>query len=127
MKGVYCLIIWLISNQKIKIGKLGKIDFKRGFYCYVGSGLNNLEKRIERHLGKGKKKRWHIDYFLQTGKIIAVKKIETSKKLECLLGKKIMKIANSNIKGFGCSDCKCKSHLYYFKSNPLRRIRQLNP
>ncbi len=127
MKGVYCLIIHLERNQKIKIGKLGKIIFAKGFYCYVGSGLNNLEKRIERHLRKKKKKRWHIDYFLQKGKIIAWEEIETNRKAECLLSKKIGEVADSYIKRFGCSDCKCKSHLYYFKSNPLRQIRQPNP
>lgn len=125
MKGVYCLIIHLNKNRKIKIGKLGKIPFAKGFYCYVGSGLNNLEKRIERHLGKEKKKRWHIDYFLQKGKIVGVEKIETSRKAECLLSKRVGKMANSYVKGFGSSDCKCASHLYYFKSNPLKQIRQL--
>ena len=115
-KGAYCLIIKNNKNRKLRIGSLGNVLFKKGYYCYVGSALNNLEKRIERHKRRNKKIKWHIDYFLKYGKIMNVIKIETNKKIECLLSKKIMKISNGFVKGFGCSDCKCKSHLYYFKN-----------
>lgn len=114
-KGIYCLIIYLDKKRKIKIGKLGNIGFKKGYYCYVGSALNNLEKRINRHISKTKKIRWHIDYFLKYGKIIDVKTIKINKKFECKLSKIIEKISQEAIKNFGSSDCKCKSHLYYSK------------
>lgn len=123
--GIYCLIIKLDKGKKIKIGKLGFINFKKGHYCYIGSALNNLEKRIERHKSKNKKLKWHIDYFLGYGKIIRIIKAETNKKIECLLSKKIDKIADDKIKDFGCSDCKCKSHLYYFKSNPTKILQKI--
>jgi Uri superfamily endonuclease len=118
VKGVYCLIINLTRNKTIKIGKLGSINFKKGYYCYVGSALNNLEKRIQRHKSKKKKFHWHIDYFLKYGKIIDVIKIETTKKIECSLSKKINNFADDRIKNFGCSDCRCKSHLYFFNQKP---------
>lgn len=122
-KGAYCLIIKLNKNKRIKIGKLGFINFKKGYYCYIGSALNNLEKRIERHKRKNKKLKWHIDYFLRYEKIVDVIKIKTNKRIECLLSKKIEKIADDKIKNFGCSDCKCSSHLYHFKTNPIRVIK----
>ena len=65
MKGTYCLIINVKKDVKIKIGKvLGEIEFKKGCYLYVGSAMNSLEKRVQRHLSKDKKKHWHIDYLL---------------------------------------------------------------
>lgn len=121
-KGVYCLIINLPKDKTIKIGKLGNILFKKGYYCYVGSALNNLEKRILRHKSKNKKIRWHIDYFLKYGKIIGTIEIKTTKKIECKLSKKVNKLSDTHILKFGCSDCRCNSHLYYFNKNPSKKL-----
>ena len=125
VKGAYLLIIHLSKSKKIKIGKLGYIFFKKGNYIYVGSALNNLEKRIQRHKSKRKKLRWHIDYFLRFGRISGVSAIKTNKKIECKLSEKILKIAEASVKNFGCSDCRCNSHLYYFDKNPLK-AREFN-
>lgn len=122
MKGSYVLITFLHKNKKIKINKK-IINFKKGYYCYVGSALPNLEKRIERHLSKKKKKHWHIDYFLEYGKIIDVLKIKSNKKIECEISKRVEKISVGSIKGFGSSDCGCESHFYYFTRNPQRKLR----
>jgi Uri superfamily endonuclease len=117
MKGIYCLLIKVKSPVKIKVGGLGKINFKKGYYAYVGSALGNLQARVARHLREKKKLRWHIDYFLASPKVeieqILVK--PTRKKLECSINKRIQKFG-IGIKGFGCSDCDCRSHLTYFKS-----------
>jgi len=67
MRGTYILVLRLTRNSSIKIGRLGKLRFCKGYYCYVGSALGkavNLENRIMRHFSKKKKKRWHIDYLL---------------------------------------------------------------
>lgn len=123
-KGIYCLIIFLDKNRKIKIGKRF-CNFPRGFYCYVGSALNNLKKRIERHYRKNKKKHWHIDYFLDKSKIVDAKKIENFEK-ECSLSKEIEKFSDKIVmKGFGSSDCKCSTHLYYFYKNPSKILNKL--
>lgn len=124
MKGTYCLIISLDGKKKIKVGKR-YFSFDKGYYCYVGSALNNLEKRIERHLRKRKKKFWHIDYFLDFGKIIGVKKIISSKKIECRVAEKVRKLSDKVVLGFGASDCKCKGHLFYFKGEDgYKRIKK---
>jgi len=115
MKGTYTLLIKLPENIEIQIGKLGKINFNSGFYAYVGSALNNLEKRIERHKRKNKKFHWHIDYLLEKSEIVEVIYAETNSKFECNIAKKL----NENlkcVKNFGCSDCDCKSHLFYHKN-----------
>ena len=116
MKGCYCLIIDLDKTSKIKIGKLGKINFNKGNYVYVGSAMNSLTSRINRHLSDKKKLHWHIDYLLknENAKISEVIYNVSEKKIECELSQAISQ--SNGIKDFGCSDCDCESHLYYFKN-----------
>ncbi|MGB9979522.1 GIY-YIG nuclease family protein [Methanobacterium sp.] len=113
----YCLIIQLIQNSRIKIGKSGEMDFKKGYYVYVGSALNSIDSRIKRHLSKEKKLFWHIDYFLNSPNSTVDEVIleRSPEKWECNVA---LKISNKGtpIDRFGCSDCKCRSHLFYFKT-----------
>lgn len=109
----------LDKNSRILIGKRPAQDFPRGFYCYVGSGMKNLQQRINRHLAREKRLHWHIDWFLTHAKILEVKKIESEKRLECAFSRELAGLAQEPImKGFGASDCHCVTHLHYFKQNP---------
>ncbi|KYK32267.1 MAG: endonuclease [Thermoplasmatales archaeon SG8-52-3] len=112
MKGSYVLLIKLNENITIHIGKLGKIYFCKGFYVYIGSALNSLESRLNRHLRKNKNIHWHIDYFLNAAKIIDIYYNENLVKDECVIANNFEKKL-LNINDFGSSDCKCKSHLFY--------------
>lgn len=126
MKGSYTLLIEVKEDIEIVIGKLGKLHFKKGFYVYVGSALNNLESRINRHLRSDKKIHWHIDFFLNYANIIEVFIKENSKKEECRISNEFEKSLNF-LKGFGCSDCKCTSHLFYGKYEDIITIvKKLN-
>ena len=131
MKGTYILVTELKKNSKIKIGKLGIIDFSKGYYCYVGSALGrsvNLENRIGRHKRLNKEKsgklHWHIDYFLVNPnvEIIQTDKIKNSKRMECNISKIFEQVAKKSIHGFGCSDCKCKSHFHYFNDKSYEKV-----
>lgn len=116
MKGCYCLIIKLNKDTTIKIGKkLGKIDFNKGYYVYVGSAMNSLESRIKRHLSDEKKLHWHVDYLLRKAEITDVIYNESKRKIECDLSQ-LISHKSEGIEDFGCSDCECESHLYYFKN-----------
>ena len=116
MKGSYCLVVELDDEKTVKIGKrLGKIQFREGYYVYVGSAMNSLTARINRHLSDEKKLHWHIDYLLKNAKITDIVYAESTEKMECTLSKAIS-INSAGVKSFGCSDCNCKSHLYYFKN-----------
>ena len=115
MKGCYCLIIKVDKTSTIKIGKkLGKIQFKKGFYVYVGSAMNSLESRLKRHISNEKKLRWHIDYLLKKAEIVDIIYNE-NRKVECELSQYLAS-KTTGIKDIGCSDCECKSHLYYIKN-----------
>ena len=125
MKGSYCLIINVKKDTKIKIGKkLGVINFKKGCYVYVGSAMNSLEARVKRHLSDNKKKHWHVDYFLlnENTEIKKVYTKESNEKLECKIANKLIENEDS-IANFGCSDCRCKSHLIYFENSKLANLK----
>jgi len=120
MRGVYVLIILITRNIKIKVGALREIKFAKGIYAYVGSAQNNLEKRIERHLKKNKKKFWHIDY-LTANKFVKIVKVFyklAKKSEECRTAEKLRK-TEIPIKNFGCSDCNCESHLFKIENENI--------
>jgi Uri superfamily endonuclease len=82
-------------------------------YAYVGSAQKSLEKRIERHLGRTKRKFWHIDYLLNDDSVEVLKVFykNVGKSEECKVANKIGERCVPT-KGFGSSDCKCQSHLF---------------
>lgn len=117
MKGTYCLLINLKKDSRIKIGnKLSFINFKSGYYIYVGSAMNSLESRLNRHLSDDKKKHWHIDYLLlnKNSQITDIYYTVSTKKVECEIARNISP-NSSEIDNFGSSDCECNSHLFYFE------------
>lgn len=111
----YIVIFNLKSNRTISVGALGNIEFERGFYVYVGSAKRALAKRIERHASKTKKLHWHIDYLSLEADYVTSR---LSVLPECDLAKEVEKLGGKGIPKFGCSDCKCKSHLFFFKELP---------
>lgn len=117
LKGTYCLLIDLKYDSTINIGKLGRLDFKKGEYVYVGSALNSLESRIKRHLSSDKKLHWHVDYILahENTEIIDVIYAVNDHKMECKVAH-IIAEKGVGVNNFGCSDCKCRSHLFYFEN-----------
>jgi Uri superfamily endonuclease len=114
-KGTYSLLIQLKTDQTIQIGKKGEFNFNKGYYVYVGSALNSLDARIRRHLGNEKKLHWHVDYLLENpqSRIVGVYLLDDGVKHECEVANTIAG-EGTEVKGFGCSDCKCNSHLVYF-------------
>ena len=101
-------------DLKIRIGSLGVVEFKRGYYVYVGPGQRYLEKRIQRHKKRVKKVKWHIDYLTtNTGvKVMEAAAYDLPKKYECILADMLRSMGFKPVKGFGSTDCKCVSHLY---------------
>jgi Uri superfamily endonuclease len=113
VNGVYVLIISVDKDIRVNVGALGSIFFERGLYAYVGSAQSSLEKRIERHLRKSKRKFWHIDHLLDNEFVNVVKVFskEADKAEECRIAGKLGERGFA-VKNFGCSDCSCVSHLF---------------
>lgn len=123
MKGIYVLIINVIEDIQVRVGALGKIEFRKGTYAYVGSAQKGLENRVKRHInGFRKSNFWHIDYLLENcfTEVLEVFYKGADKSMECQIAKNLMKQDNL-VKKFGCSDCNCKSHL--FKINDCNVFR----
>ncbi len=119
--GSYVLLLRNEDNKFVEVGKMGRVSFKKGYYVYVGSGMHSLDKRIERHFRKKKKKFWHIDYitpyFMNIERVYTIRRMQ---KIEPKIADRIEKINKGFIKGFGASDSGKKSHLFYFKTAPQR-------
>jgi len=113
MKGVYLLLLDVKNDCVVTVGSLGMIKFQKGNYVYVGSAQNGVGKRLERHFRKNKNIRWHIDYMINNPNVKVVSALckEAPKSEECFLAQNLLKL-NLPVKGFGCSDCKCSSHLF---------------
>jgi len=115
-KGVYALFILVKKDISVKVGALGVIKFRKGSYVYIGSAQNGIRGRIMRHMRRKKKKFWHIDYLLAQ-RPVEIEKIiyrEAKKEEECKLARALSKFGEP-IRGFGCSDCYCESHLFRIK------------
>lgn len=125
-RGSYLILGKLNNCINLKVGKLGNLFFKKGFYVYVGSGMNSLTSRIKRHIKKKKTKKWHIDYLIPYLRELNSIPIRTSEYIECIISNEIEKISSGIIKNFGSTDCKCKSHLYYFRNSPLNNEKFIN-
>ena len=121
MRGSYLLLMELKNDKKISVGKLGEIKFNKGIYVYVGSALNGLDQRIQRHLRKNKKIHWHIDYLLKYTDLVDVFYTESMVRKECTIANELEKELLS-VQDFGCSDCRCESHLFYGPYKPIVNI-----
>jgi Uri superfamily endonuclease len=111
--GSYLLIIRLDKPARIQVGRKGLFRFPAGWYVYAGSAKRGLRARIERHLRRKKKMRWHIDYLLRRARILYV--ITFADRTECELAALLLaRGGRIVVPRFGSSDCRCPSHLVYF-------------
>jgi len=112
MKGSYVLLIKLPNEQAIEIGSLNTIRFAAGNYAYVGSALSGLESRLSHHLKGSNRPHWHIDYLLKRTSLSGIILCQTGERAECTVAEAISHQFHA-IPGFGCSDCRCHSHLFF--------------
>ncbi len=117
--GSYIIILYLPRDKKLFIGGLGKVEFKKGYYLYVGSAKAGLSKRIERHRRLVKQLHWHIDYLRAATEFHAALPVRASDDLECELATALGDRAEWNVPGFGSSDCNCESHLFRMSEDPV--------
>ncbi len=112
------------SGGSLRIGALGTFEIPKGTLAYVGSayGPGGLLARVSRHLRKGKRLRWHIDYLTESGIVEIEEILAIPSAWERDLVRVLMEFGNPIIPGFGCSDHKDdKSHLFSLKDpNSLR-------
>lgn len=111
-KGTYVLFFTLRESE-IRVGSLGTLSFPAGRYCYAGSAMGGLDQRIGRHLSKEKTMRWHIDYLTSVCEDAEAYESYPDPIQECALAHLAESCgAVPCTKGFGCSDCRCVTHLF---------------
>ena len=112
MRGTYVLLAYVPYDLALSVGELGTLNLKPGYYAYVGSALGGLERRVARHVLGEKKLRWHIDYLLTRAKLVDIVVAESEERKECAVAGELAKTL-AGTQGFGSSDCRCESHLFY--------------
>jgi len=122
-QGTYCLVLRLEKERSIRVGRRPAWTFPKGYYVYVGSAMNHLSQRIQRHLGRKRQEKklfWHIDFFLERATVLEVKTIRSGVRLECALSRILAGRADAAAvpPRFGASDCRCRSHLHRFPKDP---------
>lgn len=121
-RGSYLLVFYNDTRFVKSIGALGEREFKKGYYVYVGSAMQGLEKRIKRHLRKTKNVRWHLDHIspalMKADKAYPIRRGD---KIEEGMAQRLMEICDDFVPGFGSSDSCVDSHFFYFSDRPYRR------
>jgi sugar fermentation stimulation protein A len=122
-RGVYLVAMHLAAGRAFEVGALGSRAFREGWYVYAGSAQRSLTRRVERHLRLRKKLHYHIDFLRAECTAAGAFPIRGTRPTECELAEEIHRISSDSVERFGCSDCRCGSHLFYFEDPPHRLPR----
>ncbi len=90
-----------------------------GFYVYIGSafGAGGVAARLSRHFRMIKSKHWHIDYLREISTPLSAWVSYDSIRWEHNWAEQLTNHREfMGILGFGCSDCNCRSHLFFTSS-----------
>lgn len=112
-RGTYVLALTFCSPADAEAGALGPVHLEPGTYCYVGSAMGGLDQRLSRHLSRTKTLRWHIDHLT-----VICDRAEAWESYPRFLPEcELARLAEEcgmvpAAEGFGCSDCRCRTHLF---------------
>ena len=121
--GTYILAIALGSDRDIEVGALGAVRFPAGVYCYVGSAMGGLDQRLSRHLSRDKRVRWHVDRLTLAADSVEAFESYPDPVPECRLAEMAAECGMEPFApGFGCSDCRCPTHLFRTGPDELARL-----
>ena len=122
-RGTYILVMALGSDREIPVGALGPILFPAGTYCYVGSAMGGLDQRVSRHLSRDKRVRWHIDRLTLAADEVTAYESYPDFVPECTLASMAEGCGMEPFAdGFGCSDCRCRTHLFRTGPEQIARL-----
>lgn len=127
--GAYLLILKLPRGRVIEVGALDAVHFPKGIYAYAGSALSGIEPRVARHFSSRKKEHWHIDRLRSASVPVEALVLRSEADLECLLNEMVGSMAGAApfAPGFGCSDCRCLTHLHLIDRDALHGLEGFLP
>ena len=117
--GVYVLLIRLVRRGELTVG--GAIrPFAAGWYAYIGSARGGLRARLARHLRTTEVRHWHLDALLAAGRVDDLQiRPGDDPAAECALAGEVAAWPGAAaVPGFGCTDCRCATHLFHFRERP---------
>jgi len=120
-QGTYAIAFKNDCTENAQIGRWNQIKIIPGYYIYIGSafGKGGVRARVLRHFRRNKPNHWHIDYLRKYMNPVQVWYTNDSKHLEHKWALSLTKMKMMHaIKGFGCSDCSCFSHLFWCSDAP---------
>lgn len=119
--GTYAVIFRCPAPAQVQVGRLGTVALRKGYYVYVGSafGPGGVRARVARHCRQEKRRRWHIDYLRDFVEPLGAWFSHEPRHLEHQWAGSLGSLPGAQAIGkFGCSDCRCGSHLFYFAARP---------
>lgn len=120
--GTYVLVMHVPVPFSLLAGRLGERVLENGWYLYVGSafGPGGLAARCGRHARTDKPMHWHIDYLREHSVLSEVWYRGGPHRLEHAWADILAVWKGNRVAwpGFGASDCRCPSHLWYRRARP---------
>jgi len=117
--GIYMLILEILEDIEVNVGRLGTLGFDKGIYMYVGSarGPGGLRARLTRHCRGPTRTKWHIDYLTSNSNVRVTAAVIAEANLdleEVIAGGMLRKeyCIRPAIKGFGSTDKTSYTHLF---------------
>ena len=118
--GTYLLVLTAAAQARLRVGALGEMIVKPGFYLYVGSafGPGGLRARVGRHIDGQGALRWHIDYLRRLAQPVEAWVAE-GQECEHTWAQSLASAARVGVPlaRFGASDCRCPAHLFFLKGD----------
>lgn len=119
--GTYALLLQSNLTDEIGVGRWRSLRIELGYYLYVGSafGPGGVRARVTRHFRRQKRNHWHIDYLREAIEPVCAWFSYEPLRLEHRWARALAQRRDITcIKGFGCSDCGCASHLFAMSTMP---------
>lgn len=119
--GTYIVVLKSEQAKTIQIGKLAQLNIQKGYYVYIGSamGPGGVTARLKHHRKVSTRPHWHLDYLRAETAFYNAYALHSPERKECGWAAVMAKTeaVSEPMKGFGSSDCKCNTHLFYFSSS----------
>lgn len=121
--GTYIAVLKSNKTRTLQIGKYGELAISKGYYVYIGSafGPGGIKSRLNHHGKISSSPHWHIDYLRTETVFHKAYALYSYEHKECSWASTLAEDSNSvePLKGFGSSDCSCRTHLYYFRTSKM--------
>lgn len=118
--GTYVVVLKSSQAKSVQIGRLAQLAVRRGYYLYVGSALGpgGVRARLRHHAKVSWRPHWHLDYLRAETTLYAAYASYSAERKECEWASILAtgEGVTEPMSGFGSSDCRCNTHLFYFSS-----------